>query len=159
MVNPEIFPHYAFFENLSSKQLKAITKFAREVLFESGSMVFNEGENADGLYILLKGSIDLFFTVDVASRPEVRKELHFGVIHPGELFGISALVEPFTLTSSARATKPSVVIKFDGKELLDLCHKDDKLAYTLIQQVARTSMERLNAARLQLATAISTMES
>jgi hypothetical protein len=61
------------------------------------------------------------------------------------------------LTSSARATKPSMVIKIDGVGLLDLCQKDENMAYSLIQQVARTSMERLNAARLQLATAQSTM--
>ncbi len=157
MVVPEILHHYPFFENLTAKQLKAVAKIAREESFDAGTLIFQEDDPADGLYILIKGNIDLFFTVDVVSRPELHKELLFGVIHPGELFGISALIEPFTLTSSARATKPSVVIKIQGEGLRALCHQDEKLAYQLIRQVARTSMERLNAARLQLATALSTM--
>ena len=157
MDNPKILHQYAFFALLSSTQLKSIAKIAREISYDIGTMVFKEGENADGLYILVSGSIDLFFTVDVDSRSEDRKELHFGIINPGELFGISALVEPYTLTSSARVTKPSIVIRIDGTSLQNLCMKDDKLAYAIIQQVARTSMERLSAARLQLATALSTV--
>ncbi len=157
MDNPKILHQYAFFATLSPTQLKLIAKIAREISYDIGTMIFKEGDNADGLYILVSGSIDLFFTVDVDSRSEDRKELHFGIINPGELFGISALVEPFTLTSSARVTKPSMVIRIDGISLQNLCMKDDKLAYALIQQVARTSMERLSAARLQLATALSTV--
>ncbi len=154
---PEILSQPIFFGKLTTVQLKSIAKIACEVSFDSGTLIFKEGEPAVGLYLLEKGSIDLFFTVDVASRPKVYKEFHFGIIHPGELFGISALVEPFTLTSSARATKPVVAIKIDGASLRALCQEDDKLANTLIQQIARISMERLNAARLQLAKAQSTM--
>ena len=157
MDNPKILHQYAFFAKLSPTQLKSIAKIAREISYDIGTMIFKEGENADGLYILVNGSIDLFFTVDVDSPSGDRKELHFGIINPGELFGISALIEPYTLTSSARVTKPSLVIRIDGISLQNLCMKDDKLAYAIIQQVARTSMERLSAARLQLATALSTV--
>jgi CRP/FNR family transcriptional regulator, cyclic AMP receptor protein len=156
MVDPEILPNYAFFETLSSKQLKAIAKIAHEILYDEGVLIFKEGEYADGLFIMVKGGIELFFSVEVLSYPELHKELPFGTIYPGELFGISSLVEPYILTASARSTKSSVVIKIDGVGLIDLCQKDEKLAYALIQQVARTSMERLGAARLQLATVIST---
>jgi CRP-like cAMP-binding protein len=157
MITPELLRHYKFFNFLTPTQLKAIARITKEETFESGTNIFHENALADGLYILVKGSVDLFFTVEVKYRPELRKELLFGVVNPGEFFGISALIEPYILTSSARASKPSLVIKIDATGLLALCNKDEKLAYGLIRQVAKTSMERLNATRLQLATAWSTM--
>jgi CRP-like cAMP-binding protein len=101
----------------------------------------------------MKGSVELFFTVEVEYHPELRKELKFRVIYPGETFGISAFIEPHTLTASARATEPSRVVKIEAAPLLDLCQQDDELAYALIYQVAKAAMDRLNATRLQLAAA------
>jgi CRP-like cAMP-binding protein len=157
MVTPELLHLYPFFGFLSPAQLKTLAKIAREEAFESGSIIFRENEHADWLYILVKGSVDLFFTIEVEYHPELHKELLFGVINPGELFGISALIEPYILTSSARAAKPSQIIEIEASGLLALCNEDEELAYGLIRQVAKTSIERLNATRLQLATAWSTM--
>ena len=157
MITPELLRHYKFFDFLTTAQLKAVARLSKEESFETGTVIFHENERADGLYILVKGSIDLYFTVVVKHRPEFHKELLFGVINPGEIFGISALIEPHILTSSARASKPSQAIKIDAAGLLALCNKDEKLAYGLISQIAKVSMERLNATRLQLATAWSTM--
>ncbi len=159
MITPQLLNHYPFFSFLKLTQLKAIAKISSEESFESGAIIFREREHADGLYILVKGSVDLFFLVEVEYRPELTKELLFGTINPGELFGISTLIEPHILTSSARASKPSRVIKIQAEGLLDLCSKDENLALGLIRQVAKSSMERLNATRLQLATAWSTVYS
>ncbi len=159
MITPELLQHYPFFGFLTPVQLKAIARIAKEESLESGRIIFREHEHADWLCILVKGNIDLFFTIEVEYHPELRKELLFGTINPGELFGISALIEPHILTSSARTSKPSQVIKIEAPRLLALCNKDEQLAYGLVSQVAKTSMERLNATRLQLATAWSVIRS
>ena len=157
MVTPELLYQYPFFKFLNKTQLKAVARIAKENVFESGAVIFKEGTHADWLYILAKGSIDLFFTVEIPSRPELNKELLFGTINPGAIFGISALVEPYLLTSSARASRTSQVIMIEAAGLLALCNKDEKLAYEFIRQVAMAMMERTNATRLQLATARSTV--
>jgi CRP-like cAMP-binding protein len=159
MITPDLLRHYTFFEFLKSNQLKAVAKIAREESFESGDIIFRENDHADWLYILVKGSVDLFFTIEVEYHPELRKELLFGTINPGELFGISALIEPHILTSSARTSKPCQVIEIEAASLLELCNKDERLAYGLVRQVAKSCMERINATRLQLAAAWSTMYS
>jgi CRP-like cAMP-binding protein len=153
MITPELLHHYPFFEFLTPAQLKAIARLAKEETVESGTIIFREHERADWLCILVKGNVDLFFTIEVEYHPELRKELLFGTINPGELFGISALIEPHILTSSARAAKSSQVIKIEAPGLLALCEKDERIAYGLARQVAKTTMQRLNATRLQLATA------
>jgi CRP/FNR family transcriptional regulator len=153
MVTPELLSRYPFFSFLNPDQLQKIAEIAAEENHPRGEIIFHEKNPAAAFYILMKGSVELFFTVEVEYHPELRKELKFRVIYPGETFGISAFIEPHTLTASARATEPSRVVKIEAAPLLDLCQQDDELAYALIYQVAKAAMDRLNATRLQLAAA------
>ena len=105
MITPELLYQYQFFRFLNKSQLKSVARIAKEENFDGGQTIFHEGKRAEWLYILAKGSVDLFFIVEVPSRPELNKELLFGTISPGEIFGISALIEPHMLTSSAHAFK------------------------------------------------------
>ena len=61
-----------------------MAQISKEENFDSGQTIFHEGKRAEWLYILAKGSVDLFFIVEVPSRPELNKELLFGTISPGE---------------------------------------------------------------------------
>jgi CRP-like cAMP-binding protein len=153
MLAPELLLRYPFFDFLTLDRLKAIARISKEESYARGTLIFRENERAEGLYILEKGNVDLFFTVEVEYHPELHKELLFGVINPGEFFGISALIEPHILTSSARASSFCQVIIIDAVELLALCDRDGQLAYGLMHQIAKASIERLNATHIQLATA------
>ncbi len=153
MVATDLLPRYPFFSFLKPEQRKKLAAISVEDSYESGSFIFREGEQAEWLYILMKGSVDLLYLVDLLTYPSKTRELVFGSIQPGEIFGISALIEPHILTSTARAAKNCQVIKIDAKKLLSLCEQDEKLAYALYNQVAKAAIARLNAARLQLAAA------
>jgi CRP-like cAMP-binding protein len=153
MITLELLRHFPYFKSLSARQLKAIASIANEESFKAGDLLFREKQSAEALYILLSGDIELYFTVEVEYHPELRKELTFGTVSQGEIFSISSLIEPYILTSSARAIKPSQVIKIDATELRGICTEDDELAYTLIQHVGKVAMQRLKNTRLQLAEA------
>jgi CRP-like cAMP-binding protein len=146
-----------FFDFLSPDERKAIADIADIRNYRADEYIFREKELAKELCVLVYGSVDLFFTIEVEYHPELRKELMFSVIGSGELFGISALIEPHILTSSARASKPSQVIQIDMHGLLAFCEQNEKFAYSLMRQVAKTTIERLSATRLQLAAIWSTV--
>jgi CRP-like cAMP-binding protein len=156
MITSKTLKSTPFFEFLKPHQAKAIAQISEIGNCKNGEYIFREKERATGLYILVKGSVDLFFTVEVEYQPELRKEFPFSVINPGDVFGISALIEPHILTSSARASKPSQVIKIDMLGLLALCDQDEQLAYKLMHQIAKTTLGRLKDTQLQLATAWAT---
>jgi CRP/FNR family transcriptional regulator, transcriptional activator FtrB len=155
MVALESIERYPFFSFLKPEKLNTIGEISKEESFDGGVVIFHEKEHADWLYILVEGGVELFFIVDVRYQPEQRKELRFGEVSPGEMFGISALIEPHILTSSARTSKPSKVIKIAAASLQALCEKDDQLAYGFMKQVAKATIKRLNATRLQLASVLS----
>ena len=152
MVLPELIERYPLFSFLKSEKLMSIAGISTEVTFDRGAIIFYEKQHADWLYILMEGGVELFYTVEVEYRPDQRKELPCGEVSPGEVFGISALIEPHILTLTARTSRPSRVIKIDATGLQALCEKDDQLAYGFMKQVAKATIKRLNATRLQLAT-------
>jgi CRP/FNR family cyclic AMP-dependent transcriptional regulator len=151
MITPEMLRLHSFFKSLSQAELETLAKISDDVTFEDGEVIFRESHPADALYILLKGNIELYFLVEVEYHPEYRKELVFETIKPGDTFGISALIEPYILTSTARALKPSRVIRIDAVALRELCAADKNLAYTLTNLAAMLAIDRLNNTRLALA--------
>jgi CRP/FNR family cyclic AMP-dependent transcriptional regulator len=151
MISPELLRRYPFFSFLSDVQRKAIAMIAEETAFESGTVIFEEGDPADDLYLLLEGSVDLYFTPRAENSSPLHEEILVGEINPGEPFGISALIEPHRLNATARAAKPSQVLRLEGSALRALCEVDCELGYALMRQIAGAAMERLHFTRIQLA--------
>jgi len=153
MISTDLLRQYAFFSVFTPRQLESIAGIAEDESYPPGSLLFQERQPAEALYLLLKGSVELFYTVEVEYHPELRKELVFTVIQPGELLGISTLIEPHVFTSSARVISAARVIKINALKLREWCEKDYSLSSALVNQVAQAAIERLNATRKQLATA------
>ena len=82
--------------------------------------------------------------------PDYRQEYFVGYINPEEIFGISALIEPYYYTATLRADKLCRVIKIDAPALRALCEVDPQLSVGLMKAVARAAMERLDMTRVQL---------
>lgn len=153
MVSPELLRRYPFFAFLNDAQLKAIAMISEEAFYDKGEIIFRENEPAEFFHLLLEGCVDLYFTVDTAYAPDLSREFLVGEINPGEPFGISALIEPYILTSTARAAAPSRVLKVQAAALRALCDQDRQVGYALIRHAAKVAVERLHFTRVQLVAA------
>jgi CRP-like cAMP-binding protein len=149
MLSPEALQGYAFFEDLDYTQRKAIGLIAKEEVFESGATIFEEGQPAEDLYVLIEGRVDLYY----AASSEPGDRLLVAEINNGEPFSLSALVAPGYLTATATAHIRSHVLKVRGLELRALCEVDPALGYALMGQAAKSMMERLHRTRILLADA------
>ena len=143
----ERFPFFAFMEY---KQLKAVAAIARKLQFNAGDEICEAHTPSDALYFLTEGSVLYYMVVMSEYQPDYRKEYFIGVVNPGEMFGISSLIEPHLHTATLRADKPSCVIKIDGSALRTLCEEDVHLSLGLMKAVAKTAMNRLEMTRVQL---------
>lgn len=153
MVSPELLRRYPFFGELDAAQVKAIAMISEEVSYVKDAVVLEEGQPANTLYLLIDGEVDLYYRSEKEKGHGVRKELLAGVINSGDIFAISALIEPFIYTATVRAGKNSHVIKIDAVALRTLMGKKCELGYVLMRQIAKASMERLQYTRVQLAAA------
>ena len=105
---------------------------------------------AQALYFLVKGHLPYYMVVKTEHVPDYNQEYFIGYINPEEIFGISALIEPYQYTATLRAEKACRVIKIDAPALRALCEVDSHLSVGLMKAVARAAMERLQMARVQL---------
>ena len=153
MISPELLRRYPFFGPLSATQLKSIAMIADEDTIEQGQVLFEECQPADALYLLIDGSIDLSYKSEEEYHPKKTKVFSVGEINPEEVFGISALIEPYEYNATANASQDSRVVKIDGGQLRELIRNDNQLGYMMMHQIAKTAMERLAYTRVQLAAA------
>ncbi len=153
MISPELLRRYPFFAFLDEAQLRAAAMLSEEIEVENGALVFDTGKPAQALCLLTEGSLELYYAVVDREDPELRKEFFLSELSAGDVFGISALIEPYVYTSSIRASTASRIVKIDGTGLRALCEVDLKLAAGLMKATAKTAMERLNDTRVQLAAA------
>jgi len=153
MISPEILYRYPFFGGLDDAQLKAIAMIAQEEFLASGVTIFQEGQPAESFYFLEEGCVSLYYMGAGTTLEKYQEGIPVGEINPGEPFSVSAIIEPHVLTSTARVSKPSRVIKIEAEALQTLMEKDQRLAFILTHQAAKAVIERLHATRVQLAAA------
>jgi CRP/FNR family cyclic AMP-dependent transcriptional regulator len=153
MVSPELLRRYPFFARLGEAHLKAIAMLADEMSCAEGETLCGIDQPADALYLLIEGGVELHYVLVDRDDPKRTKDFYVGDINPGEPFGISALIEPYRYTSSARATRPGRVLKLDGTGLRALCEVDNVIAAILMRHVAKDALARLEETRTQLVAA------
>lgn len=150
MVSPELLRRYKFFGLLEDAQLKVAAMLAEEVTCPPGTVLFQQDTATPAVYVLLEGDVDLFCRLGEARQPQ---EVLVGEINAGEVFGLSALIEPYQGVASARAVAASRLLKFEAPRLRAACAADNRLANGLLAAVAKTALERLYSTRIQLAAA------
>jgi CRP-like cAMP-binding protein len=155
MIPVELLYRFPFFSFMNEKQLKAVAMIAKEVQLEPDDVLFEANTPAGALYFLVTGNMPYYILVTSEHIPDYRKEYFVGYINPEEIFGISALIEPYYYTTTMRADKPCRVIKIDASALRALCEVDSQLYAGLLKAVAKAAMDRLNMTRVQLAAELS----
>jgi len=153
MISPELLRRYPFFAPFGDPELREIAMIADEISAEDGTELFEECGEADSLFLLIEGGIELYYKSEEEFHPKAHKEFAVGGVNPGEIFAISAIIEPYKLNATARVTKISKLVKIDAKKLRELFSKNPALGYLAMQQIAKTLMERLADTRVQLAAA------
>jgi CRP/FNR family cyclic AMP-dependent transcriptional regulator len=150
MISPELLRRYPFFAVLSAEQLKAIAIIAEEKTCLKDTLLLKESTPATKLILLLEGDVDLVYSG--GGEGAITNAL-VGTISPGEMLGVSSIIEPYIYISSARATTPVKVVEIDAIALRALMQVDKILGYILMSNVATAVLERLKYTQVELAAA------
>ena len=135
---------------MQDPQLKAVAMIAEELNLKAGNTIVESSTPAKFLFFMEDGSASYYYVVTSEHDPYYRQEYYISDFNPGEIFGISALIEPFTFTATVRAERDCKLIRIDAPALRALCEVDMKLSCGLMRAVAKAAMERLQITRVQL---------
>ena len=118
------------FENLNQDELDKILHYSSTRSYKKNSVVINEGDDTDSLYIIDSGSVKVYLSDNNG------KEVIINTLEAGDYFGELSVLTKGKRSASVITTSNSsftVIYKCDFKELI-LGHPD--IAYTLIKNLA-----------------------
>ena len=127
---------------LKDKQAQKLARIAQVRSYAAGTAIFNSGDEAKEIYMLVKGRIALR-----AKFGTYVDTITLSTVSPKEFFGWSSLTDKPTKTASAEVVEDAQVLAFQAKELLALCDADPTLGYTVMRALLDTVSQRLISTR------------
>ena len=139
MVPPITLAKTGLFEGLTDDQLATFAAIAAEVAYEEGDTIFEEGEEACCLYILLDGKVKIH--TQLTSRPE---NISMAVLNqPGQVIGWSGFLAEARYTGSATCQEESCLLEFDGPAFLEILEGDPTLGFVIMRRLTDVISSRL----------------
>jgi len=136
-------------KDLAPDEAEAFLSRCQRKIYADGKLLFAEQSDADHLYLLVSGRIDLLFelpaqkgTATLASRA------------PGDAVGWSTVVPPHRYRFSGVCVGPTNVLEIDRATLKSLFYTNYHLAYIFMRNIAVLSGDRLLRVQEKLATVL-----
>jgi CRP-like cAMP-binding protein len=142
MVTPEWLKKAELFETLSESQLNILLSHSSVETFPEGKTIFRQGEEANHLYILIEGVVDL--SVKTGEKFDF---LTSKVEREGAAFGIPSLIEPFRYNVTATCLKPSRLLVINASRVKGDMEKDPKMGMEIMKKLVSIYFNRLNEMR------------
>lgn len=145
----EIFSDFSSGSNEDKLVLEKVCKCLGQKEFTAGSVIINEGDDGDILYILYQGSVSVLRNTPDAER--------FAVVNlnaeQNVFFGEVALIDKDKRSASVIAQSDCKTLTLTGEDFLKLCDEEPKLGYKSCFRIAKrlaSSLRRSNADILTL---------
>lgn len=115
-----------FFKGLSGEELGEIQKISRERSYQRNQMIFSDGDDGNGFFLVVEGKIKVF----KVSPEGKEKILH--ILGPGEPLGQVAVFAGESFPASAQAIGDSQVLFFPREAFVELIHRKPSLALNML---------------------------
>jgi CRP-like cAMP-binding protein len=134
MENIKLLKRIDFFAGLSTIDLTKINRICRESSFEEGEEIVREGEECDSFFIIKNGSVNV-----------VKGEKTVSVLSKGSPLGEVSFIDKGPRSATAIASKKTVLIEIQSKELDELLKKDIILENKVYRSIALILCKRLRS--------------
>ncbi|MFC8246245.1 Crp/Fnr family transcriptional regulator [Streptomyces chartreusis] len=129
---------------LPAEHRDRLMPIAREVSFQQGTRLFEEGQRADRFWIVRTGVVALDLHVPGRRAAVIESLGH------GELVGWSWHFAPYAWQLGAEATHPVQAWEFDANTVRAMCAEDSEFGCAIAVWVGRVVAHRLHASRTRL---------
>lgn len=109
----------------------ALEKIASPMVAAQGSMLFRQGEDARGVFLLRRGKIRLYM------QTSGEKDFSYRIVGPGSILGFPATFSnaPYTLTAETLADCELGFV--EAAEVLELMSKNTELCFYALQNISQ----------------------
>lgn len=138
-----VLAHSELLRGFGPIQIERFEDLATIITVEAGIELFKSGDYAQHLYVTLDGEVELsmdvpeWWGIDTPHRK-------VSTAKAGQIFGWSALVEPFVYSLTAVCVTDATLARFEGSQLADLSVRDPHIGYRLLSQVLKVVSGRFH---------------
>ncbi len=128
----------SIFSGLSSEQISGVLETAKEIVFQAGDIIMNEGDEGGELYVIVEGSVQI--------EKRVGDDLTIKIAHAekkGMMIGEMSLIDMKPRSATVRAESEVTMIVLERGALASLFDKDPKVLATISLNIARALSVRL----------------
>lgn len=131
------------FQDLSNSELKFVEDIVHVRHYRAGEPVFRQGELGVGLYIIVKGRVEIFIN-DNTGRFEEDREIFITQLIEGDFFGEIALVEENSRrTATAICRDECTIIGFFTPDLHEIVKRSPSSGIKILFRLAEVLGRRL----------------
>lgn len=138
------YSHFPIFAGLNNAQISELDPFLEILQFSENQLIFEQGQIARHLFILLEGEVLVRF------KPYDGPPLTVAKITPGGVFGWSAALQHENYTSGAVSTINSCAYRIASESLQQIVHKYPETGVILMERLASVIAERLRNTHTQV---------
>ncbi|MCW5759625.1 MAG: Crp/Fnr family transcriptional regulator [Phenylobacterium sp.] len=132
------------FSGLEPDDMRRLAGIARETSLATGHVLFEQGDESDGLYLIVSGIVRIFLSA------QDTREATINLLEDGEVIGEMALLDGLPRSAGAAALTDTKLVFIPREPFLELLNSSPGLA----RQVILMLCERLRAANEQVDRAI-----
>lgn len=118
-----------------TEDLAVLASISEEVLYPEGSMIFEEGQSTDGLYVIIRGQVAL-----------VRDKKEVVTLDSEEALGAWDLFEAEPRVTSAKTTAESLLLRVDREDFYDLLLDYPEMGQSILKALVRRLKKLVKAA-------------
>jgi len=134
-----------WFIDFNSRQLERLAAITAIQELEIGTVIFNEGDRVDNVYIILDGQ------VAVDSAVPGHEPVRIIQAEPLDIIGWSKMTPVIRQrVATTIALKHSRLLVINGDELTGLCEQDPHIGYVVMKRIANVVATNMLTTKLQL---------
>lgn len=140
----DVLERLSFFEGLSAADVRLLAPYFRSQFFPADTVIFEQGDIAESLYLVVKGEILIRYKPDDGPMMTVTH------VQQGGVFGWSAALGNVAYTSGAMCTTDCEVLQVRGEDLRAICEKHPGVGKVILDRLANVISERWQSRRTQV---------
>lgn len=133
------------FRGIDPEVMEEIANICSEEKYTKDTVLFEKGEEAESLYILEQGTLNLVI--------KNGGSLIYGLTEPGEVFGWSSLVESGVYTASGVCATDTKVVKIEREKIERVFDRHPEVGFKVLKRLAGVISQRLSNAYRDLLSA------
>ena len=141
-------PLLPLFGRFSAAELKGFADRAELVELARGRILFQQGDAGTAAFVIVRGALEIL-------RAENGRRHRIGVLGPGRLCGVLALIEGQAHSMSAAAREPTVLLEISRAESDALFSGNDPVSAKFQDAVNRELLQSLGRANIHLTRLVS----